>query len=285
MSRENQEEIKIEEMDYYDFMANIDVPVFAIGGLKSTYELMGMAGLDPEGSNKGIKILSVGCGTGGASIFIARRYGCKIVGVDISSEMVRKAMEKAEGSDVEHLLEYRVADAYSLPFGDEEFDIVMTQFVTQFLDRPRAFKEFTRVLKKAGRIAMNEMYKDDDIEPELLEKIKQGEKYFTDAIDLDYVLSTPSEWQDYFKDAGLMEIECRTKCTADRKNIISAKELAEQVGGAWKMLKMIFKPLKYLFKKPISTKLKLMTKGKTIILRKKETAKHVGYILIVGTCK
>jgi len=43
---------------------------------------------------------------------------------------------------------------------------MFTVFVSQFLDKQRAFPEFARVLKPQGYLGINEMYKADEIPPE-----------------------------------------------------------------------------------------------------------------------
>jgi ubiquinone/menaquinone biosynthesis C-methylase UbiE len=63
------------------------------------------------------------------------------------------------------LVEFRVGDAYDLPFESDTFDAVITAFVSQFLNMRRACKEFVKVLRPDGYVGINEMYKDGDIPP------------------------------------------------------------------------------------------------------------------------
>lgn len=58
---------------------------------------------------------------------------------------------------MEHLIEYRQADAYHLPFEDESFDVVFIECVSVLLDREKAFGEFRRVLKTGGYLGDLEM--------------------------------------------------------------------------------------------------------------------------------
>jgi SAM-dependent methyltransferase len=94
------------------------------------------------------KILELGTGTGAGAIALARRFdGAEVVGVDLSPEMVRAAERKA-GVENRGLLRFAVADAAALPFGDEEFDLVVQ------LNLPVYFGETARVVRRGGHIVI-----------------------------------------------------------------------------------------------------------------------------------
>nr|WP_319373880.1 class I SAM-dependent methyltransferase [uncultured Methanobacterium sp.] len=71
--------------------------------------------------NKHCKILDVGCGTGRHAIELVKR-GYRVTGVDLSENMLAKAMEQAAEAGVE--IDFLKADARNLPFQDE-FDLVI----------------------------------------------------------------------------------------------------------------------------------------------------------------
>ena len=67
------------ECDAFEFMAkNLGLKVLHPGGLDATELLAERCGI-----SSAMTILDAGCGRGSSSIFLARRYGCKVVGVDI----------------------------------------------------------------------------------------------------------------------------------------------------------------------------------------------------------
>ncbi|MDI6888137.1 MAG: class I SAM-dependent methyltransferase [Methanocellales archaeon] len=82
-----------------------------MGGLKATRELIELCHI-----NKGKYVLDVGCGVGKTPCYVAKMYGCRVVGVDISERMVDRAKERAKREGVENRVEFRVADAQNLPF-------------------------------------------------------------------------------------------------------------------------------------------------------------------------
>jgi SAM-dependent methyltransferase len=100
-------------------------------------------------------VLDVGCGVGHWGRLLAGLLDrdCQIVGVDRESEWISQASKMAERSGLLQTFHYHVADAHSLPFPDESFDIVTCQTVLMHLKDPKkALNEFMRVLKPNGRI-------------------------------------------------------------------------------------------------------------------------------------
>jgi arsenite methyltransferase len=61
----------------------------------------------------------VGCGAGVTACYLAKRYGCRLVGVDISARIIERSRERAKKERVADRVEFRVADAQDLPFEDD----------------------------------------------------------------------------------------------------------------------------------------------------------------------
>lgn len=93
----------------------------------------------------GQRVLDVCCGTGE----VARQMsdlGAEVVGLDFAPDMVAQAQKKIPAADI------LLGDAQNLPFGDAEFDAVVTNFGHYHLaDADRAIAEAARVLKPGGR--------------------------------------------------------------------------------------------------------------------------------------
>jgi SAM-dependent methyltransferase len=96
--------------------------------------------------------LDLATGTGWTSRRLAS-WGARAIGVDISEGMLNAAKEIAAQRNLD--IEYRVADAESLPFADGEFDAVISTFGAMFApDREAVASELARVCRKGGRLAM-----------------------------------------------------------------------------------------------------------------------------------
>lgn len=109
----------------------------------------------------GERILDLAAGTGWTSRRIARR-GAKAVGVDFGEDLIRAAQERARAEGLE--IEYRVADAESLPFEDGAFDAVVSTCGIMFVGRPEAAaSELARVTRKDGRIALTTWLPDSNV--------------------------------------------------------------------------------------------------------------------------
>jgi len=102
----------------------------------------------------GQTVLDVGCGTGVVAI-TARRSGAVVTGIDLTPELLAVAKENAAICEVDGIV-WKEGDVENLPFRDDEFDVVLSQFAHIFAPRPeRAIQEMLRVLKRGGVIAFH----------------------------------------------------------------------------------------------------------------------------------
>jgi len=100
----------------------------------------------------GMRVLDVACGTGNTAI-PAARYGAHVVGVDIASNLLEQARQRAAQEGVQ--AEFREGDAERLDFAEASFDMVISAFGAMFAPRPEGVAaEFLRVCRPGGLIAM-----------------------------------------------------------------------------------------------------------------------------------
>ena len=94
-------------------------------------------------------ILEIACGTGRVTQHLADLPETSITATDLNADMIAYAQTKVKHPHVE----WKVADAQQLPFEDGVFDLVVCQFGFMFMpDKPKAFGEAFRVLKKGGHV-------------------------------------------------------------------------------------------------------------------------------------
>jgi ubiquinone/menaquinone biosynthesis C-methylase UbiE len=110
-------------------------------------------------------VLDVGCGKGLLLVGAARRVKTgNAIGVDVwltqglSGNRPESALENAAIEGVRDRVELKNADARELPFEDDSFDVVVSNFVVHEMntsaDRARMLQEMARVLRPGGRLAL-----------------------------------------------------------------------------------------------------------------------------------
>jgi len=100
----------------------------------------------------GSLLLDVACGTGNSAI-PAARAGASVTGVDIATNLLEQARQRAASENLK--IDFQEGDAEALPFPDQSFDFVISMFGAMFAPRPdRVAAELLRVCKPGGHIAM-----------------------------------------------------------------------------------------------------------------------------------
>ncbi|HJN11115.1 MAG: methyltransferase domain-containing protein [Planctomycetota bacterium] len=110
-------------------------------------------------------VLDLGSGAGLDSILAARRVGPtgKVIGIDMTTEMLDKAKRNAVAADVSNI-DFRLGDADELPVEDETVDVVITNGVFNLcLDKPKVLAELHRVLRPGGPLQMADILLHDDV--------------------------------------------------------------------------------------------------------------------------
>lgn len=182
---------------YFDLQADIGITKH-MGGRKATRELVELCRI-----REGQYVLEVGCGLGRTAVYIAREYGCRVVGVDISERMVARSNERAKRRGMEARVEFRVADAQQLPFDDAPFDAVIDESVTAFVeDKQRAIDEYVRVAKPGGYVGLNEATWVRAPSPELVRYVS----FIMAGADF----LAPNGWKELLEGSGLRDITVRS---------------------------------------------------------------------------
>ena len=132
-----------ETCDTFHFMANtLKMKVLHPGGLVATKLMAEKCKLSSD-----MTILDVGCGSGCSAIFLAKHYGCRIVGVDIEPGPLPKAQAEAVSKGMSDLVAFRVADANNLPFEDQTFDGTIFQAALIFTDKANVLYKVNRKIR------------------------------------------------------------------------------------------------------------------------------------------
>lgn len=99
------------------------------------------------------RVLDVACGSGNGALAAARRAWGNTVGVDFVPALLERGRERAAAERLE--VEFVEGDAADLPFGEGEFDVVISIFGAMFApEHEKTAAELLRVCKPGGRIGM-----------------------------------------------------------------------------------------------------------------------------------
>ena len=139
---------------YLDMQAYVGITKHN-GGFAATNELLSLCHIE-----EAREVLNVGCGIGVGSAYIAKKYNCHVVGVDISEKMIEWSRQRAREERVEDKVEFRVANVLELPFEADRFDVVSCESVLAFVeDKPRAIRECVRMARPGRYVGLNETYR------------------------------------------------------------------------------------------------------------------------------
>ena len=106
------------------------------------------------------RILDVATGTADLALEAMRLDPKKVVGVDISEEMLRRGREKIERLGLSDRIVVQRGDAEKLPFSDNQFHAVLVAFgVRNFQDLDKGLAEIHRVLRPGGALVVLEFSK------------------------------------------------------------------------------------------------------------------------------
>lgn len=161
------------------------------------------------------KMLSVACGTGELELYLATKYGCKIIGIDIGEWAITRAKKKSTERGLEHLAEFEIGDGNALKFEASTFDVVFCSgAICEIFNN--GLKEFHRVLKPKGRAVIIEViWRREDVPKEIehcwtggtahVLTMNGNQKAFTECgfrtlFARDH--HEPSWWEAYYEDRG-----------------------------------------------------------------------------------
>jgi SAM-dependent methyltransferase len=155
-----------EDLGYPAELANVpDGAAESFAGVANLWQLGRLA--------PGERVLDLGCGAGTDSLVAAQMVGDagRVVGIDMTPQMLAKARAAAAEAGVANV-EFVEAEAESLPFASESFDVVVSNGVIDLVpDKDAVYAELHRVLVPGGRIQIADVTIQEPVSEEGRRKI------------------------------------------------------------------------------------------------------------------
>jgi ubiquinone/menaquinone biosynthesis C-methylase UbiE len=190
---------------------DLGLEVLHPGGLQVTRELAELCKVREHTS-----LLDVAAGTGESACYLGEHFGCSVVGVDASEYMVERATRKTKERSAN--VQFKIADAHSLPFESDSFDVVISECATCILDKEKAIREMVRVARAGGYVGIHDICWFEATPDSLKRSLAEIEGENPETLE---------GWKNLFRLSGLGEI-----VAIDRSDLIPpwTKSIKRQLG-------------------------------------------------------
>ncbi|UCB52784.1 MAG: arsenite methyltransferase [Candidatus Zixiibacteriota bacterium] len=155
---------------------------------------------------EGEVVLDLGSGAGLDCFLATNRVGPKgkVIGVDMTPEMLDKAKENAKRNGIENV-EFRMGEIENLPVEDNSVDVVISNCVINLsADKPSVFREIHRVLKPGGRVAISDIA----LLKELSQKIRENAEAYVSCLAGAVLVD---EYRKLVESSGLKDVKITEK--------------------------------------------------------------------------
>ncbi|KAG5007945.1 hypothetical protein JHK82_025877 [Glycine max] len=139
---------------FYDPDSTVSVSDHRAAQIRMIQESLRFASLLSENPSKWPKsIVDVGCGIGGSSRYLAKKFGATSVGITLSPVQAQRANSLAAAQGLADKVSFEVADALKQPFPDGKFDLVWSMESGEHMpDKAKFVGELARVAAPGGTI-------------------------------------------------------------------------------------------------------------------------------------
>lgn len=187
------------------------------GAERTTDELAQALGLQ-----KGQHVLDVCSALGAPARQIARKYGVKVTGLDMTRTMNEKAVQRTKEAGLESLIDFAEGNGMDMPFKSDTFDVVWGQEAWCYVsNKDQLAAECFRVLKPGGKLGFTDWVITGKVEDDLLAKLYESMSF--------PYMETYEGWQEVLKKAGFKVLDAQdqtedyAKCFDEYKPMVEEK--------------------------------------------------------------
>lgn len=180
-----------------------------------------LAGVDLTGC----EVLDIGCGSGGITVDLARRYGAgRVVGIDVEPPVCEHARRRVDRAGLADRVEIRLVEPGRLPFDAGSFDVVFSKdSIVHVGDKESLCADVFRVLRPGGRFVASDWLIAHDGEP------SPAMAAYIAAEALDFGMASPDRYERALRAAGFVDVELRSRNAWYRE--VARDELARLTGA------------------------------------------------------
>ena len=165
------------------------------GGAPMARELLRRLALPP-----GSRVLDAGCGLGGSAFLMAREFGWRVDGIDLSRNMIAMARQRCAAHGLDDLVSFEQGDCLALDGADRYEAVYSRDVFLHIHDKPRLFKVLLKALRPGGRLLVTDYCCGE----------KPWRKDFAEYVSSRaYCLHTLPEYAAVLEAAGFIEVQAQ----------------------------------------------------------------------------
>ena len=133
------------------------------GGIRGTEALLEKLDISSH-----FHLLDAGCGLGGASRLMADTFGCRVTGIDLSSDYIEAARVLTRRTRLADRVQFKTGSILALPEDIGPYDLILCQHILMNIsDKRAAVRQFVRHLKPGGTVVLHEIVTGSQPAPDL----------------------------------------------------------------------------------------------------------------------
>lgn len=185
------------------------------GGPETTKDFVAMLDLKP-----GQRVLDVGCGIGGGNFYMAKEHNVEVVGMDLSSNMIEIAMERAtENKGLK--VQFEIADVTKRSYTEESFDVVYSRdTILHIKDKEALFEKFLTWLKPGGKLLISDY---------CCGEVPHSEAFQKYVAQRGYALCTPQQYGKLIEKAGFINVKAEDRTWQFKEMLEKEKSHMEEI--------------------------------------------------------